>query len=716
MRVGPSRAGGACYRLHVQCEADPVGGCYVSGGLEEWASLADGTREARLVGRAELEQPRVQLRERLLLRAHVRRQRLEGLPKPVDSVRADLRAASHEKAEAAGRGRQLRRDGRVRREWELAVGSEQRRDCLRLPEQRLGPSRRLELLRAEKDGTERRPHRGGRRQRHLTQRKRDGRTRHIERAEHGRVQLRRCRVERLVQHAKLVGGDLWSRRVAGGTAKLQRAQKLKERLSALAIERERVLHERTLVIVRDAGDQLRILRGAVERPQLLEDFQDGSERKARLLGLVHVAAGAQHRRCAGGRGAASRGRARHVGRGGRGEDRAVAVLYTCGARLLDKWPPRGVLCSLGVRPGLLRACREKPRDALAVMIVSSSSGLRLHKNSVCHVLDRDEQPEQLCHVIGHDGGEWWRVRGWDPTTFASDGNERVVPESALQLCFSLLPYSVGKVKRYQKIAFESEQGACGRGLIATQDIKAKVPIFEEPPFLVTHESRASRFETLRARWLSYKALCARTAKETPEDGPFSLALKAFEDLDTSNPPDGVLEAAREIAAHEATHFAEVQSVLMRFATNQHGWHSGAEACPPAFAATALYPFSSRANHSCAPSMLLCLKEDLCKLYGRPFDVQQEGGTIVFTALRDIRAGERLTYTYSQEAAALVGVPGRSRPVRERRAILQRVSGFTCRCERCEAEAETADGSSLDAVACELAGLRVEETAPAGEPR
>lgn len=350
------------------------------------------------------------------------------------------------------------------------------------------------------------------------------------------------------------------------------------------------------------------------------------------------------------------------------------------------------------------------------MIVSSSSGLRLHKNSVCHVLDRDEQPEQLCHVIGHDGGERWRVRGWDPTTFASDGNERVVPESALQLCFSLLPYSVGKVKRYQKIAFESEQGACGRGLIATQDIKAKVPIFEEPPFLVTHESRASRFETLRARWLSYKALCARTAKETPEDGPFSLALKAFEDLDTSNPPDGVLEAAREIAAHEATHFAEVQSVLMRFATNQHGWHSGAEACPPAFAATALYPFSSRANHSCAPSMLLCLKEDLCKLYGRPFDVQQEGGTIVFTALRDIRAGERLTYTYSQEAAALVGVPGRSRPVRERRAILQRVSGFTCRCERCEAEAETADGSSLDAVACELAGLRVEETAPAGEPR
>ena len=315
VRVGPSRAGGACYRLHVQCEADPVGGCYVSGGLEEWASLADGTREARLVGRAELEQPRVQLRERLLLRAHVRRQRLEGLPKPVDSVRADLRAASHEKAEAAGRGRQLRRDGRVRREWELAVGSEQRRDCLRLPEQRLGPSRRLELLRAEKDGTERRPHRGGRRQRHLTQRKRDGRTRHIERAEHGRVQLRRCRVERLVQHAKLVGGDLWSRRVAGGTAKLQRAQKLKERLSALAIERERVLHERTLVIVRDAGDQLRILRGAVERPQLLEDFQDGSERKARLLGLVHVAAGAQHRRCAGGRGAASRGRARHVAAG-----------------------------------------------------------------------------------------------------------------------------------------------------------------------------------------------------------------------------------------------------------------------------------------------------------------------------------------------------------------------------------------------------------------
>lgn len=295
------------------------------------------------------------------------------------------------------------------------------------------------------------------------------------------------------------------------------------------------------------------------------------------------------------------------------------------------------------------------------MLLIEGATARLHKNSICQMFTADSG-NALCSILAYDGEKKkWRVQGFDLASLASDGTEHLVAEESLQLCFSLLPSSCGKVRAYQEIAHEAEQGACGRGLMAMQDIKSGSPIFEEPPLIVAHESSISRSCTVQWRFEAYKALLAKASREDTA-GVWSRALAAFESLGTLDAPIGICEAARQIVAHEneaagnadrelgerqrqaQQRTQHVQEVLMRYVTNQHGWHCGSSSHNPAFAGTALYAFSSRANHSCAPSMLLSLKEDICKLYGRPFDAEKEGGVIIFTALRDIKAGEPLTYS------------------------------------------------------------------------
>ena len=317
--------------------------------------------------------------------------------------------------------------------------------------------------------------------------------------------------------------------------------------------------------------------------------------------------------------------------------------------------------------------------------------LRLHKNSICEI--REGDVGSLCHIVAHDDQrKLWHVRGWDLVKFASDNKDALVTEPSLQLCFSLLPQSIGRLKFYQHIAHAPSQGACGRGLVAAQDIKAHAPIFEEPPFMVVCDPSSSG-AALHWRWQAFKVLMTKASRDTA-DGMWSRALTVFQDLSSSDAPESVYEASRTIAAMDVEEDTEVdptwlsereqrvREALMRYSTNQHRWHSGGSASHHATGgATALYPFTSRANHSCAPSMLLSLKEDVHGLYGRPFDVEKDGGVVVFTALRDIRAGEPLTYSYAH--AATMGVEQKT--VSERREILKRASGFICQCERCVAE-------------------------------
>ena len=337
--------------------------------------------------------------------------------------------------------------------------------------------------------------------------------------------------------------------------------------------------------------------------------------------------------------------------------------------------------------------------------------VRLHRGSLCELDDEDDEEAEgrderglgsgttLCHIISFD-----RTRGQWQVRSARDGSDRYVSESSLRLCYSLLPSHAKRVRTYAKITLEVH-GACGRGVAAAEDIRAGAPIFEEAPFLIARESRGSPAATLAWRWRACKTLRSQASAQTGDE-IWSQALSAFLELQASpgtasDAPEGVREVARQIAASEVASEVEgaggaapeedlVQRItdsLMRFATNQHSWHSGALHGGTPATATALYPMISRANHSCAPNMLLSLKEDTFRLHGRPFDVAKEGGVLVFTALRDIKMSEPLTYTYSQ--LALADGDGGCRSVSERRDILRRQNGFTCECERCVAEAALA---------------------------
>ncbi len=334
---------------------------------------------------------------------------------------------------------------------------------------------------------------------------------------------------------------------------------------------------------------------------------------------------------------------------------------------------------------------------------------RLHRGSVCQLRCADgtlaERNSPLYHVLGHDDEQRkWRVRGFD-------GTERLVSEKSLQLCYCLLPAACSELRTYHPVQLENTQGACGRGIVAGQRISTQAPVFEERPFLLARESSTSQLESFRWRWRAYQAMRLEAAHDAPE-GPWARALAAFEDLHMAPcAPTGVREAARQIAAEDAltgesgatadpceaipTTAEGVLAVLLRFSCNQFAWHSGA-ARDPAFAATALYAFSSRANHSCRPSMLVSLKEDVHRLHEWPFDVATEAGTILFSSMRDLDIGERLTYTYSQQI--VVSAEVRPAAVNARRKLLQRANGFWCTCECCVAEASgkmAGDGRDKD---------------------
>ncbi|KAH8057538.1 hypothetical protein JL722_6619 [Aureococcus anophagefferens] len=148
-----------------------------------------------------------------------------------------------------------------------------------------------------------------------------------------------------------------------------------------------------------------------------------------------------------------------------------------------------------------------------------------------------------------------------------------------------------------------------------------------------------------------------------------------------------LLGADAFAARREAEVATVVDVLRKFEGNQFQFEHGG---PGVGAACALYRRVARANHSCAPSLVLAP----ARLPQRPGErVAGDGGVAVRTCC-DVAAGEPLTICYG--AKALVGWD-----VAKRRAYLEKHNGFFCRV-RCE----------LEGWLCALIAARAAALAPA----
>jgi hypothetical protein len=92
-------------------------------------------------------------------------------------------------------------------------------------------------------------------------------------------------------------------------------------------------------------------------------------------------------------------------------------------------------------------------------------------------------------------------------------------------------------------------------------------------------------------------------------------------------------------------------------------------------------------------MAICHKDAFNAAHKLPYDVESEGGMIIFTALRPIKQGEPLTFSYSAEVLRDVleqeqtqeGSVRAPMALAERRALLEAKLGFKCYCARCVGE-------------------------------
>ena len=116
------------------------------------------------------------------------------------------------------------------------------------------------------------------------------------------------------------------------------------------------------------------------------------------------------------------------------------------------------------------------------MSMISGVTVSMHKNSCCKVASSEARfAGQLCNVVSFNTrSQKWKVQ-------LDSGQRTEISEPDLQLVFSLLPSSCGRLGFYHELGFEDTQGSCGRGLVAKQDVKAGMPIFQEPPLLVVRE-------------------------------------------------------------------------------------------------------------------------------------------------------------------------------------------------------------------------------------
>ena len=317
--------------------------------------------------------------------------------------------------------------------------------------------------------------------------------------------------------------------------------------------------------------------------------------------------------------------------------------------------------------------------------------VRLHRGTVCRLDDEAHGfRAMLCTITAFDAetGKWVvRLQGKG----SDDGELVYASEKALRLVYCLLPTSLSRAKVHCHLAFEDLQGMCGRGLITKQFIKAGSILWEDRPIIVVYHGDTSRHEHSHAQWLAHVELTARAEQEQElhgHAGEWAAALAAFEDLAFYETATGSVRngATSTCARYARSVFGMkrnsqkspqqyVADVLMRFRCNAiGGFCNGATSGEPLFGASAVYAFTSRINHSCAPSVTVIAKE---KLLGGT-DVTADGDVIVACARRDLNPGERLTFCYAAEMSL-------DWDVQQRQAFLRTNMGFTCGCERCVAE-------------------------------
>ena len=183
--------------------------------------------------------------------------------------------------------------------------------------------------------------------------------------------------------------------------------------------------------------------------------------------------------------------------------------------------------------------------------------LRLHKNSFVRVHGHDGIG--VCTSYDPDKQKWCVV-------WPSLRKELLVAESALELSHTILPSSCGRLGCYQQFAFEATQGNCGRGIVANQNIKAGMPIFEEPPlFVVPSCENTSPLEHHAARWRAYRTLAVKASKDAL-GGVWAKAFAGFEELVASSPTNRLKDAARRDAAYQiALHEADASDEQARCA-------------------------------------------------------------------------------------------------------------------------------------------------------
>ena len=196
-----------------------------------------------------------------------------------------------------------------------------------------------------------------------------------------------------------------------------------------------------------------------------------------------------------------------------------------------------------------------------------------------------------------------------------------------------------------------------------------MPIFEERPLLVAFKSAASPVEHHEQRWRAYEMLVARANQEATEittDRTWANALAAFDDLGISDRAAASRRIRRSDCLRRLSQGTAsvcvcrgaggphrlITDTLMRFHCNQFGISNGATERDPAFAASAVYACTSRINHSCSPNVSMVTKETFCKQHRIACSVDQaDGGVKMAVATRDIKQGERLTFSYQNEVTS-----------------------------------------------------------------
>lgn len=186
---------------------------------------------------------------------------------------------------------------------------------------------------------------------------------------------------------------------------------------------------------------------------------------------------------------------------------------------------------------------------------------------------------------------------------------------------------------YRQLINIKNAGPKGLGVFAIADIPRGIRIIAEPPLL-----KFDQVDNNIEIWKSFKKLRSSERKKYLE----LQHLECDRRYELTNP-----------ALEENRHKNEIATVLAIYRLNKSICHTGT---------TVVSYLPSRFNHSCLPNTKCAENPNL------------DDGVVTIHAVRDIRAGEELTYPYA---------PDFNRPRAQRQEKLFWQGAFQCHCEACE---------------------------------